>query len=109
MLYEIRSAKPEGIELAVVLLRATEQVKEAILGLRELKYPMELLKICVEINRLENEGDAVLRRGMARLFKEEQSPIEVIKCKELYEFLETATDRCEDVANTIEGVVLEHG
>jgi uncharacterized protein len=63
----------------------------------------------VEINRLENEGDAALRRGMARLFKESTDPIYIIKWKEIYEFLEEATDACEDVANIIEGVVLEHG
>jgi len=74
-----------------------------------LQYPMETLQTCVEINRLENEGDAALRRGMARLFKESTDPIHIIKWKEIYEFLEEATDACEDVANIIEGVVLEHG
>ncbi len=108
VMYEIREARPEALELCEVLLRATEQVKEAVHGLRELRFPMELLKVCVEINRLENEGDAALRRGMASLFKSEPNPIEVIKWKEVFEFLENATDRCEDVANIIEGVVLEH-
>jgi predicted phosphate transport protein (TIGR00153 family) len=107
-LYEIRTIPEEACELCEVLVRATEQVKEAVMGLRALKYPMELLKICVEINRLENEGDTALRKGVARLFKESKDPIEVIKWKEIYEFLEAATDRCEDVANIIEGVVLEH-
>ncbi|HEU4429794.1 MAG TPA: DUF47 family protein, partial [Myxococcota bacterium] len=60
------------------------------------------------INRLENEGDQILRRAVARLFKESKDAIEVIKWKEIYENLEAATDRCEDVANIIEGVVLEH-
>ena len=65
-------------------------------------------KLCIDINRLENEADAILRRSVARLFKEEKDPITVIKWKEIYENLENATDRCEDVANIIEGVILEH-
>ena len=78
-------------------------------GCVALQYPMEMLQICVEIHRLENEGDALLRKAMARLFKERSSdPIYVIKWKELYELLGVATDACEDVANIIEGVVLEH-
>jgi uncharacterized protein len=108
VLYEIVEAPIGAKELAEVLLKATEQVKKAVLGLRKLQYPMELLKICVEINRLENEADSVLRRGIARLFKDAPNPVEIIKWKELYELLEEATDRCEDVANLIEGVVLEH-
>jgi len=108
VLYEILEARPEAKELCAVLVKSTEQVRDAVAGLRTLKYPMELLKICVEINRLENEGDTVLRKGMARLFKESTNPIDVIKWKEIYEFLEEGTDRCEDVANIIEGVVLEH-
>ena len=60
-------------------------------GLRGLKYPMDLLKICVEINQLENEGDAILRKSMARLFKESTDPIYIIKWKEIYEFLENAS------------------
>lgn len=108
LLYEIRDVPAEALELCEVLVRSTEQVARAVTGLRGLKYPMDLLKTCVEINRLENEADSALRRGMARLFKESKDPIHVIKWKELYEFLEAATDRCEDVANIIEGVVLEH-
>ena len=108
-LYEIAEVTPEAQALGEVLLHATEQVQEAVRGLRRLRYPMEMLQICVEIHRLENEGDALLRKAMARLFKERSSdPIYVIKWKELYELLEVATDACEDVANIIEGVVLEH-
>ena len=109
LLYEIAEITPEAQELGEVLLRATEQVQEAVTGLRRLRYPMEMLQTCVEINRLENEGDTALRKGMARLFKESTDPIHIIKWKEIYEFLEEATDACEDVANIIEGVVLEHG
>jgi uncharacterized protein len=60
------------------------------------------------VNRLENVADSILRGALARLFREEKDPITVIKWKEIYETLESATDRCEDVANIIEGVLLEN-
>lgn len=107
-LYEIREMTPEVKDLADTLYRATVAVAEACKGLRNLKDTASILKKCVDINRLENEADAILRRAVARLFKEEKDPIQVIKWKEIYENLESATDRCEDVANIIEGVVLEH-
>ena len=90
------------------LHRAALQVEAAVRGLRELKNSQATLKLCIDINRLENEADAILRRSVARLFKDEKDPITVIKWKEVYENLEMASDRCEDVANIIEGVILEH-
>jgi uncharacterized protein Yka (UPF0111/DUF47 family) len=81
---------------------------EAVAGMRNLKHPELILEKCVEINRLENEADVQLRGVIAKLFKEEKDPIQVIKWKEIFELLEAATDRCEDVANIIEGVVLEN-
>jgi uncharacterized protein Yka (UPF0111/DUF47 family) len=107
-LYEITVMTADARDLADVLLRSAVQVELACKGLRNLKDPQALLKLCVDINRLENEADAILRRAVARLFREEKDPIMVIKWKEIYESLENATDRCEDVANIIEGVVLEH-
>jgi hypothetical protein len=107
-LYEVKTMTDEVKDLADVLTRAAESVHDACRGLRNLKHPENILKKCVEINRLENEGDAILRRAVARLFKEEKDAITVIKWKEIYENLENATDRCEDVANIIEGVVLEN-
>lgn len=107
-LYEIREMTPEAKDLADVLVRATEGVRVAVGGLRDMKNASMVVKRCIDINRLENEGDAILRTAVARLFKEEKDPITIIKWKEIYELLENATDRCEDVANIIEGVVLEH-
>jgi uncharacterized protein len=107
-LYEITTMTVDVKDLADTLYRAAQQVQVACKGLRNLKHPEALLKTCVDINRLENEGDAILRRAVARLFKEERDAIVVIKWKEIYENLENATDRCEDVANIIEGVVLEN-
>ena len=106
-LYELTHMTADVRDLADVLYRATIQVEAAARGLRNLKDPQAILKVCVDINRLENEADAILRRSVARLFKEEKDPIVVIKWKEIYENLENASDRCEDVANIIEGVILE--
>jgi len=107
-LYELTVMTQDVRDLADVLHRAAVQVEQACKQLRDLKNPDKLLALTIDINRLENEGDAILRRAVARLFREEKDPILVIKWKEIYENLEMATDRCEDVANIIEGVVLEH-
>jgi predicted phosphate transport protein (TIGR00153 family) len=107
-LYELTVMTSDVRDLADVLHRSAQQVEVAVRGLRSLAHPQATLKLCIDINRLENEADAILRRSVARLFKEEKDPILVIKWKEVYENLESATDRCEDVANIIEGVILEH-
>jgi predicted phosphate transport protein (TIGR00153 family) len=107
-LYRLREMTPEVQDMADVLLRAAEAMLEACKLMRNLKDPATILKKCVEINRLENEADTILRRAVARLFDEEKDPITIIKWKEIYEALENAADRCEDVANIIEGVVLEN-
>jgi predicted phosphate transport protein (TIGR00153 family) len=107
-LYEIRQMSPEVRALARVLLSSSEQLLEAVTGFRNLKRPQLILDNCVEIGRLEQEADNQLRCALARLFRDERDPIAIMKWKEIYEMLETATDRCEDVANIIEGVVLEN-
>ena len=108
-LYDLVEMTDEVRELAKVLVRATEAVARAVTGLRTLKKNQTILEHCIEVNRLENEGDEILRNAVATLFREGADPLLVMKWKEVYEALENATDRCEDVANIIEGVVLEHG
>ena len=107
-LYELRDMTQEVRDLADVLVRATETTVVAIGGLRDLKKTQIILDACIEVNRLENEGDEILRAAMAGLFRDAKDPLLVLKWKAVYEALEDATDRCEDVANIIEGVVLEH-
>jgi len=107
-LYEIREATPEAKEMARVLVRSAEAVKTTVDALPDLRDPDRIRSACIEINRLENECDTLLRLATARLFKEERDPVMVIKWKEIYENIEDATDRCEDVANVIEGVVIEN-
>jgi predicted phosphate transport protein (TIGR00153 family) len=108
VLYEVNANNKELWALGRVLQSGSERISEAVTGMRNLKHAEVILEKCVEINRLENEADVQLRGAIARLFKEEKDPIHIIKWKEIYELLETATDRCEDVANIIEGVVLEN-
>ena len=107
-LYEIPTMTQEVGELARCLVSSAEHVLGAVTSIRDLKRPNGILEHCIEINRLENVADGILRSALARLFREEKDPIAVIKWKEIYETLESATDRCEDVANIIEGLVLEN-
>ena len=107
-LYEVRVMTAEAGEIARALVSSAEHVLAAVSSLRDMKKPTAILEHCIEINRLENVADKILRSALARLFREEKDPIAVIKWKEIYETLEAATDRCEDVANIIEGVVLEN-
>jgi uncharacterized protein len=107
-LYGVVEPLPELKEMALVLQRATIEIKKAIVQLRNLKN-IDLLKTsCVEINRLENDGDALRDAIVAKLFREETDAINVLRWKEIFEDVESAIDRCEDVANDIEGVVLEN-
>ena len=108
MLYELSEMTVPARELADVLVRSTEAVAIAIGGLKNVKQADTILNACIEVNRLENEGDEILRTALADLFRGARDPLLVLKWKEIYEALENATDRCEDVANVIEGVVLEH-
>ena len=108
MLYELVDMTRPAQELADVLVRSTEAVAVAVGGLKNVKQSDAILKACIEVNRLENEGDEILRNALAGLFREARDPLLVLKWKAVYEALENATDRCEDVANVIEGVVLEH-
>lgn len=107
-LYRLARSAPEVEDLARVLVRAAEEIEQAVHGLRDMKHAEAVTLRCIDINRLENEADQILRKAMARLFDEEKDPVVIIKWKEIYEHIEMATDRCEDVANIIEGVVLEN-
>src|SRR5437899_327029 len=97
-LYGIDAIDRDACDLADALVGAVIEVRRAMVGLRDLKQRDALLQVCMEINRYENEGDTLLRRAVARLFQESKDPLMVIKWKDIYEFLEDAIDRCEDVA-----------
>jgi predicted phosphate transport protein (TIGR00153 family) len=107
-LYRLREPHPDVLSLAGVLINAVAEVQKAMTQLRNLKDRDGIMRTCMEINRYENEGDALIRRAVARLFNEEQDAVRVMKWKEIYDYLEDAVDRCEDVANVLEGVALEY-
>lgn len=107
VLYELTVMRPEVGQMAQVLIEAMKQIQAAVSALRSMKNASRILQACVAINSLENDMDALLRLALARIFKEERDPLTVIKWKEIFESLEEASDRCEDAAQIIEGVVLE--
>jgi predicted phosphate transport protein (TIGR00153 family) len=104
--YRVAPVRYGARELATVIVRSCDQVRMAVAAL-ERKTGVHGL--AVEVNRLENEADRLHDEALSRLFEEEKDPIAVIKWKEVLDFLEEATDRCEDVANVLEGVVVKHG
>ncbi len=109
-LYKPRAMRPEATRLADILAESTRLVKETVAGLRELKRKRttRLLELAVEINHKENEADVERRTAVAALLRDEKDPFEFIKWKEILDLIEDATDRCEDVADIVEGIVLEN-
>jgi uncharacterized protein len=108
VLYRVVVAPPEAVELATLLVQCCVVMVKAVGLLGTMSRAPELLELCVEINRLENAADSVHRRAMADLFRAGNDPLLVMKWRDILDGLESATDRCEDVANVLEGVVLEY-
>lgn len=104
-LYRIEEVRQGARDLARIITASTEMIHRA---LKELDARDGVAACCVEINRLENEADRIHQRAVGELFAEEKEPLTVMKWKEILDFLEEATDRCEDVANLLEGVVVKH-
>ncbi len=110
-LYDVRHMTEEITRLTDLSLKCCERVRDAVKLLDKIADPAvaeAALKTCEEIDRLESDADRVMRSAMSKLFREEPDVREVIKLKAIYELLETITDKCEDVANCIEGIVLEN-
>jgi predicted phosphate transport protein (TIGR00153 family) len=108
-LYDIRAVTDEARTLADLCLTSTQKVKEAVDLLSNLKNAKRILELCNEVDRLEGDADHVMRSAMAKLFREENDAKQLFKLKEIYQLLESVTDRCQDVANIIEGIVIENG
>ena len=106
-MFDIRSVTPEAVRLAEVCLACGEQVRAAVALLHKPDSLPQVLALCEEIDRLESEADHVMRAAMAKLFRDEPDVRQVIKLWAIYELMESVTDRCEDVANIIEGIVIE--
>ena len=105
-LYKLRSVRFGARELAMTITSCTKQLR---LALDAMERKKGVITHSVEINRLENEADRIHQDAVSRLFEEVRDPLEVMKWKEMLDFLEHATDRCEDCANVLEGVVVKNG
>ena len=105
-LYRIQKFRSGAHELSKII---TGQVEELLTCMKALEMKKGILEHTVEVNRLENEADRVHQRAVGQLFDDETDPILVLKWKEILDYLEDATDRCEDVANLLESVVVKHG
>lgn len=107
-LYDIHAVTAEAAQLADICLASTEKIKAAVTLLPNMKNAQAILPLCTEIDRLESDADNVMRTAMAKLFREEADTRQLFKMKEIYQLLESVTDRCQDVANIIEGIVIEN-
>ncbi len=107
ILFKVQRILPQAADIANVIQQQVQEIHRVMPQLRRMRRE-SILPHCIEINRLENTGDRLLRDAFASLFDGSHDPLTVIKWRELYELMEQATDKCEDVANTIEGIVLKN-
>ena len=107
LMYDIRSVTPEAMRLAELCVSCAEKVQAAVGLLHKPDSLPQVLALCEDIDRLESEADHVMRSAMAKLFRDEPDVRQLIKLRAIYELMESVTDRCEDVANVIEGIVIE--
>jgi len=105
VLFKVTEVSEAALELARILQRSTAAI---VIAVSELQNGMKVMDPCIEINRLEDEADHIYHLALAKLFEAEKDPIALIKWKELYEKLEASLDRCEDVANVIEGIIVKN-
>lgn len=108
ILFRVKEPTPQFKALAEVVAQQVEEINKMVPRLKDLKHA-QILQHCIEVNRLENQADRLLREAVAELFDRGGDPLMVMKWRELYALLETATDKCEDVAVVIEGIFLKNG
>lgn len=110
LLYKVEQPTPEAIEMVDVLVRCAQQINEAMPLLRDAKNLSQMSKYTIEVNRLENEGDALYRRALDKLVDDARNDwFEFTRWKAIYDLLEDATDQCEDIADIFQTVVLKNG
>lgn len=107
-LYDLRRITPEAQQLAEICQMSCERVRDTVGLLTNVKRADAIMKNCEEIDRLESDADRVMRAALSKLFRDESDIKQVIKLRAIYDLLERITDRCEDVANVVEGIVLEN-
>lgn len=106
-LYQIEASNEDLVRMADVLWQCTETVRKAVAELKTPEKSRRVFDYCIEVNRLENAGDQALGAAIGRLFQGKPDPLEVIKWKEIYETVEQAIDKCEDVAHTLETILVK--
>lgn len=107
-LFEIQATPSDATAMTRYILKAAETIENAVNLVNDLRQSEEILRLCEILNEIENDGDELYRRSLARLYKPGNDPLEAMKWREIYDHLETALDRGEDVANQIESLVLEY-
>jgi len=105
VMFHVKTMTPQAVELARILVDCGEQIERALQHLKDFKH---LMAFTIELNRLENEADAISREVVADLFSGKHEVLDVLRWKEIYGRLENAADQCEDVANTIESIVIKN-
>lgn len=109
LIYKVDRPTESAVQLANVILEAACEVERALPSLRHSAKLSKVLPSCVELNRLENEADRIMRAALGKMFEDRADITDIFRWREIYEYMETATDRCEDVADILEGVALKHG
>ncbi len=108
LLYNVEQPTQRAKELADVIVEITQEMQKAVRQLKKHIDQTQILKHCVEVNRMENVADRIYRAALVELFSDTTDVRLLIKWREIYEHMETVTDRCEDVANVLEGVALKY-
>ena len=109
VLYKLKQCPPEMMTLIEILQNSVLEIQRGVSLLRDFRKSDQLQKILEKINEYENDADTVFERAIAGLFEREKDPIQIIKQKEVYVGLETATDKCEDAANVMKSLLIKHG
>jgi predicted phosphate transport protein (TIGR00153 family) len=107
-LFHINEVTPIALQLSEVFVKSIYEITQAITHMQHLDKAFNILRHCVEVNRLENEGDDLARSAIGDLFAGKYDPVYIIKWKEIYETIERGIDKCEDVANVIESIILKN-
>lgn len=107
-LYKLKGWPPQMVKLIDILVTSINELQHGVSLLRNIQQFDELQKVFKKVNEYENDADFVFEQAIAALFEKEKNPVQIIKLKEIYVSLETATDKCEDAANVLEGIVIKH-
>lgn len=108
IMLNVKSIREDALKLVKLIVDCTKELKDVMVELKNAKRSKTLKDKIIEVNRIENEGDEIFRSAVTNLFVSEKDALEVIKWKEIFEYLENTLDACEDVANIVEGVVMKH-